>query len=161
EKFPPREVLLGQLERVVAAHPNTTFIGAHFGNNVEDLASVGRWLDQYPNFFVDIDARISELGRQPYSTRKFILKYQDRILFGTDTTPRREAFRIYYRFLETDDEYFDCAASHHLQGFWMIYGIFLPREVLEKIYHKNAERVLFRAAATADAKTPPPVADKT
>ncbi len=75
---------------------------------------------------VDIDARISELGRQPYAARRFFIKYQDRVMFGTDTTPRREAFRIYYRFLETDDEYFDCAASHHLQGFWMIYGIFLP-----------------------------------
>ena len=104
-----------------------------------------RWpskLDKYPNMYVDIDARISELGRQPYTARKFFLKYQDRIMFGTDTTPRREAFRIYYRFLETDDEYFDCAASHHLQGFWMIYGIYLPKEVLEKVYRKNAERVL-------------------
>jgi hypothetical protein len=63
-------------------------------------------------------------------------------MFGTDTTPRREAYRIYYRFLESDDEYFDCSASHHLQGFWMIYGIHLPREVLEKIYYRNAERLL-------------------
>jgi predicted TIM-barrel fold metal-dependent hydrolase len=139
EKFPPRKVILAQLERVVKKHPNTTFIGAHFGNNAEDLGEVARWLDTYPNFVIDIDARISELGRQPYTARKFFLKYQDRILFGTDTTPRREAFRIYYRFLETDDEYFDCAESHHLQGFWMIYGIFLPDEVLEKIYYKNAE----------------------
>ena len=64
-------------------------------------------------------------------------------MFGTDTTPRREAYRIYYRFLETDDEYFDCSASHHLQGFWNIYGIFLPKDVLEKVYRKNAERILF------------------
>lgn len=64
-------------------------------------------------------------------------------MFGTDTTPNREAFRIYYRFLETDDEYFDCSASHHRQGFWNIYGIFLPDEVLDKVYRKNAERILF------------------
>jgi hypothetical protein len=95
--------------------------------------------------FVDIDARISELGRQPYTTRRFFLKYQDRIMFGTDTTPKRDAYRIYYRFLETDDEYFDCAASHHRQGFWNIYGIFLPPEVLQKVYYQNAERVLFGA----------------
>jgi len=144
--YPKREDLLDQLEHVVAKHPNTTFIGAHFGNSAEDIGLVGRWLDKYPNYFVDIDARISELGRQPYSTRKFLIKYQDRVMFGTDTTPRRQAFRIYYRFLETDDEYFDCAESHHLQGFWMIYGVFLPKEVLEKIYHKNAERILFAAA---------------
>jgi predicted TIM-barrel fold metal-dependent hydrolase len=141
--LPSRQELLDQLERVVARHPKTTFIGAHFGNNAEDLISVGRWLDQYPNFHIDIDARISELGRQPYTARRFFIKYQDRIMFGTDTTPRRNAFQIYYRFLETDDEYFDCAASHHRQGFWMIYGISLPRDVLAKVYHRNAERLLF------------------
>ena len=151
-QFPKREELLEQFIRVVARHPKTTFIGAHFGNNVEDLATVGRWLDQYPNLYVDMDARISELGRQPYTARKFFLKYQDRIMFGTDTTPRREAFRIYYRFLETDDEYFDCSASHHLQGFWMIYGIFLPAEVLQKIYHQNAERLLFGITKTIAAR---------
>jgi predicted TIM-barrel fold metal-dependent hydrolase len=143
DKYPPQEELLKQFVNVVAAHPKTTFIGAHFGNNVEDLATVGKWLDEYPNLYVDLDARISELGRQPYTAHKFFVKYQDRILFGTDTTPRREAFRIYYRFLETEDEYFDCRDSHHLQGFWMIYGINLPKEVLEKVYSKNAERILF------------------
>lgn len=142
EKFPPRDELLEQRNRVIARHPQTTFIGAHFGNNPEDLETVGKWLDMYPNFYVDIDARINELGRQPYSCRRFFLKYQDRILFGTDTTPKADAFRLYYRFLETDDEYFDTAESHHRQGFWMIYGIFLPDEVLEKVYLTNASRLL-------------------
>ncbi len=141
--FPPRHELHEQRNRVIERHPETTFIGAHMGNNPEDLATVGSWLDRYPNFFIDIDARISELGRQPYTARRFFLKYQDRILFGTDTAPSSEAFRLYYRFLETDDEYWDPAKGHHQQGFWMIYGIFLPKEVLEKIYHKNAERVLY------------------
>ena len=141
-QFQPRLEILAQLNRVIAKHPKTTFICAHFGNNAEDMASVGKCLDQYPNMYIDLDARISELGRQPYTARKFFVKYQDRIMFGTDTNPRREAFRIYYRFLETDDEYFDCAASHHRQGFWMIYGIFLPPEVLAKVYYKNAERIL-------------------
>jgi predicted TIM-barrel fold metal-dependent hydrolase len=142
-QFPKRQDLLDQLHRVIERHPKTTFINTHFGNNAEDLASVAEKLDKYPNMYVDIDARISELGRQPYTARKFFLKYQDRIMFGTDTPPRREAYRIYYRFLETDDEYFDCSASHHRQGFWNIYGIFLPKDVLEKVYRKNAERVLF------------------
>jgi predicted TIM-barrel fold metal-dependent hydrolase len=143
EKFPRRQDLLDQLHRVIAKHSKTTFINTHFGNNAEDLASVAENLDKYPNMFVDIDARISELGRQPYTARKFFLKYQDRILFGTDTPPNRDAYRIYYRFLETDDEYLDCSAIHHLQGFWNIYGIFLPEPVLDKIYRKNAERILF------------------
>jgi predicted TIM-barrel fold metal-dependent hydrolase len=141
-KFPSFDQPHQELTRVIAKNPTTTFICAHFGNNAEDLATVGKWLDTYPNMYIDIDARISELGRQPYTARKFIIKYQDRIMFGTDTAPKTEAFRIYYRFLETDDEYFDCAESHHLQGFWMIYGIFLPKDVLEKVYRTNAIKVL-------------------
>ncbi len=140
-KYPKRQELLDQLHRVIARHPQTTFINTHFGNNAEDLASVADKLDKYPNMYVDIDARISELGRQPYATRRFFLKYPDRILFGTDTPPRREAYRTYYRFLETDDEYFDCSASHHRQGFWNIYGIYLPAPILAKVYRTNAERV--------------------
>jgi predicted TIM-barrel fold metal-dependent hydrolase len=153
DKFPSRDEILAQRNRAIARHPNTTFICAHFGNNPEDLATVGKWLDTYPNMFIDVDARISELGRQPYTVRKFILKYQDRIMFGTDTTPRRDAYRMYYRFLETDDEYFDCAGGHQRQGFWMIYGIFLPKDVLEKIYRTNAERLFFGHAAAAQGPT--------
>ncbi len=152
ERFPSRYEILMQRNRVIARHPKTTFICAHFANNPEDLAAVGRWLDSYPNMYVDVDARISELGRQPYTARKFFLKYQDRIMFGTDTAPDREAYRMYYRFLETDDEYFDCASGHHRQGFWMIYGLFLPDDVLKKIYHENAERIFFaRQAASSEA----------
>ncbi|CAN5405124.1 hypothetical protein BH11PLA2_BH11PLA2_27970 [soil metagenome] len=156
EKFPKREVLLDQLHRVIGRHPKTTFVNTHFGNNAEDLASVAEKLDKYPNMYVDIDARISELGRQPYATRKFFLKYQDRIMFGTDTTPKRDAFRIYYRFLETEDEYFDCAESHHLQGFWRIYGINLPPDVLEKVYRGNAERVLYGLKTDEEKKAMAP-----
>ncbi|HUT45844.1 MAG TPA: amidohydrolase family protein [Sedimentisphaerales bacterium] len=143
DEFPSHDEILAQRNRAIARHPETTFICAHFGNNPEDLATVGKWLDRYPNMVVDVDARISELGRQPYTARKFFLKYQDRIMFGTDTTPRRDAYRMYYRFLETDDEYFDCAGGHQRQGFWMIYGLFLPKDVLEKVYRTNAERLFF------------------
>ena len=77
-----------------------------------------------------------------YSARKFLLNYQDRVMFGTDTAPSAEAYRIYYRFLETDDEYFDPAGGHHLQGRWMIYGVHLPDGVLKKIYYQNALKIL-------------------
>lgn len=141
--LPSREELLAQPLRTVERHPKTVFIGAHVVSNSEDLETVGRWLDRYPNLYADIDARINELGRQPYTARRFFLKYQDRITFGTDTPPDREAYRVYYRFLETDDEYFDTARGHHRQGFWMVYGVYLPPEVLEKVYRKNAERILY------------------
>jgi predicted TIM-barrel fold metal-dependent hydrolase len=139
---PARAELHAQRNRVIGRHPETTFICAHLANDGEDLAEVGRWLDTYPNMVVEFGARISELGRQPYSARRFLIRYQDRVLFGSDTSPDRAAYRMYYRFLETDDEYFDPAAGHHRQGFWMIYGVFLPRGVLEKVYHRNAEQLL-------------------
>ncbi len=140
--YPAKDELIAQRNRVLARHPNTIFIGAHMGNMPEELDQVGMWLDVYPNFYVDIDARISELGRQPYTARRFFLKYQDRILFGTDTPCNAESYRVYYRFLETDDEYFDPTPAHKLQGRWMIYGLYLPDEVLEKIYNKNALKIL-------------------
>ena len=143
EKFPySKDEILDQLYRVIAKHPNTIFVSTHMGNLAEDLGRVAGWLEQYPNMYVDIDARISELGRQPYTARKFIIKYQDRVLFGTDTPPDAEAYQVYYRFLETDDEYFDPVKSHHQQGRWMIYGINLPDDVLEKVYNKNALKIL-------------------
>jgi len=142
DDFPSKEEILAQRNRVFARHPNTIFIGAHMGTLPEELHVVANWLDLYPNFYVDIDARISDLGRQPYTARKFMIAYQDRILFGTDTEPNAEAYQIYYRFLETDDEYFDPAGGHHRQARWMIYGIHLPDEVLEKLYNKNALKIL-------------------
>lgn len=156
DKFPySKNDILDQLYRVIAKHPNTTFVSTHMGNLAEDLGRVSAWLDKYPNMYVDIDARISELGRQPYTARKFLIKYQDRVLFGTDTPPDAEAYKVYYRFLETDDEYFDPAKSHHLQGRWMIYGVYLPDEVLEKIYNKNAQKILGMQKTTQiiDSKT--------
>ena len=141
-QYPTNEEILAQRNRMIARHPNTIFIGAHLGSSAEDLESLSTWLEKYPNFYVDLCARISELGRQPYTARKFMIKYQDRILFGSDTPPDAKAYRVYYRFLETDDEYIDPAPSHHLQGRWMIYGLYLPDNVLEKIYNKNAQKIL-------------------
>ena len=142
DQYPEKEEILAARNRVIARHPDTIFIGAHFGNLPEELETVAGWLDSWPNFYVDIDARISELGRQPYSARRFFIKYQDRILFGTDTPCRADAYRLYFRFLETDDEYIDPTSAHKLQGRWMIYGLYLPDEVLEKIYNKNALKIL-------------------
>lgn len=150
--FPDRAELHAQRLRVIERHPRTTFLCAHLANDAEDLTTVASWLDSHPNMFVDIDARISELGRQPYSARKFLIKYQDRVTFGTDTAPNAEAYRMYFRFLETDDEYFDPAGGHHRQGFWMIYGVFLPDEVLAKLYNGNAKRLLFGLGAEKEAR---------
>jgi predicted TIM-barrel fold metal-dependent hydrolase len=139
--YPPKAALLAQRNRIIARHPKTTFVALHVANHPEDLAEVSRWLDQYPNMNVEIGARLNELGRQPYSARAFFLKYADRILFGTDSTPRDTTYRTYFRFLETFDEHFDYFTSQ-TQGRWKIYGIGLPDAVLEKVYRTNARRIL-------------------
>ncbi|MBL7736705.1 MAG: amidohydrolase [Chitinophagaceae bacterium] len=143
DQFPSKEEILEQRNRVMRRHPNTIFIGAHMGCLPEDLGTVSLWLEQFPNFYIEISARIGELGRQPYTARKFMIKHQDRILFGTDSYPDAEAYRLHYRFLETSDEYIDRSAgskNHHER--WMMYGLYLPDEVLEKIYNKNALKIL-------------------
>lgn len=141
--FPPFLQIVNDLADLVYRHPQTTFIGAHVGCYAENLGWVSAVLDRCPNFYVDMAARIGELGRQPYTTRRFFLQYADRILFGSDFGPDLDAYQVYYRFLETDDEYFNYNAGEiPLQGRWYIYGIHLPEEVLEKIYFRNAERVL-------------------
>ncbi|MEX0769112.1 MAG: amidohydrolase family protein [Balneolaceae bacterium] len=142
DEFPEKEEILAQRNRVISRHSNTTFIATHMANLPEELGRVSMWLEQYPNMYVDLSARISELGRQPYTARKFIIKHQDRVLFSTDTPPNTDAYRVYYRFLETNDEYINADPSHHRQGRWRIYGLYLPDEVLEKIYNKNALKIL-------------------
>ncbi|NWG12286.1 MAG: amidohydrolase family protein [Acidobacteria bacterium] len=84
----------------------------------------------------------SEIGRQPYTARKFLLRYQDRVMFGTDTRTSAEAHRVYWQFLETEDEYFDVSKSHHFQGRRQVYGMYLPDDVLEKICYKNAMKLI-------------------
>lgn len=137
------EQLMEMQENLLRNHPDTTFIIAHGGSYTENLNQVGLWLDKYPNMNVDIAARISELGRQPFTSKKFFQQYQDRILFGTDGGPSVSAYPVYYRFLETDDEYFSYSNGPIPgQGRWNIYGICLEDEILEKIYYKNAEKLI-------------------
>lgn len=134
--------LLEQRNRVFRRHPQTTFVGAHVGESGEDLAFVRRMLEQHPNVLIDISARTPELGRQPYTSRKLFLDFPDRILFGTDLLPEIEMYRLYYRFLETADEYFEYPSHASRQGRWNIYGLFLPDEVLKKVYRDNALKLL-------------------
>ncbi|MBD3328179.1 amidohydrolase family protein, partial [Candidatus Peregrinibacteria bacterium] len=133
EEFPSLDELFAQRSRMMERHSDTIFIGPHMGSHASDLATAARMLDRHPNLYYDISGRVAELGRQPYSARKFLLKYQDRILFGTDRYPGRTSqprYRVYYRFLETDDEHFDYHEhTFPPTGEWKIYGVFLPDDV--------------------------------
>ena len=151
--FPSTRELFEARNRVFARHPKTTFISLHVGNKAEDLGYVSECLDRYPNMNVETGARVGELGRQPRASRRFFDRYQDRIVFGTDAVPHGKEtpqqifgealYEIYFRFLETEDEYFDYApAPVPPQGRWRIYGIGLPDAILRKVYNENAARLL-------------------
>jgi predicted TIM-barrel fold metal-dependent hydrolase len=172
--WPSWEALYKAFERRVARHPHTNFIGVHFGNDPEDPDTVARMLDKYPNLYIDTAARVPEIGRHdPEKMRRFFIKYQDRILFGTDTgvgesqeemmygsngaDPPTEAdekrfFTATWRYFETRDRHFESPTP--IQGRWKIDGVGLPEAVLRKIYFENAARLLkwkppLRAAARA------------
>lgn len=143
DEFPSRQELLDARNRIIARHPKTQFIGAHIANNAEDLAVVGEWLDTYPNLWIEPASRIAELGRQPFTARKFLIKYADRLLFGTDGPFPEKRVRTYWRFFETHDESFDYSEKvPPPQGLWQIHGVQLPDEVLKKLYHENAMRLI-------------------
>jgi predicted TIM-barrel fold metal-dependent hydrolase len=153
--FPSFANLMAARDRVYARHPKTAFVSLHVGHDAENLAFVGESMDRFANMTVELGARIGELGRQPRASRAFFEKYQDRIFFGTDAVPppdgdnypqqvfKDQLYEIYYRFLETEDEYFDYApAPVPPQGRWCIYGLGLTEGILKKVYHDNAARLL-------------------
>jgi len=136
--------LLEALEGLVAANPGTTFVAAHVAGAAEDLDLVERLLDAHANLYVDIAARIAELGRQPRRARELLLRHADRVLFGTDVfPPDTREYAISFRFLETEDEHFAYSSDDPPpQGRWRISGLGLPGDVLKMIYADNARRVI-------------------
>ncbi|HQK82777.1 MAG TPA: amidohydrolase family protein [Atribacter sp.] len=142
-QFPSFLEVIEQFANRIRRHKKTQFIGCHVASYAENLTWVSSLLDECPNLCVDISERIGELGRQPYTTRKFFIQYADRIIFGIDRLPDKVWYQIYARFLETDDEYFNYDPTYPpRQGRWFIYGIYLPDEVLGKVYYKNLSRIL-------------------
>jgi predicted TIM-barrel fold metal-dependent hydrolase len=150
-QFPSKLSVLEARDRVIARHVRTTFVALHLANWPENLDYVAAELERYPNMMVEFGARQAELGRQPRRAREFFIKYQDRIMFGTDNGMDAEMYRNHFRWLETADEYFDYW-GYPGQGRWKIYGMELPDPVLEKIYHLNAERIFRRFNSAAELR---------
>jgi predicted TIM-barrel fold metal-dependent hydrolase len=136
---PSWEQVMNEHFTVFRKHPNTTFISAHMAWMGNDLARLGKMLDEIPNMYTEIGAIIYEPGRQPRFAREWFTKYQDRVLFGKDIWAPEE-YHVYFRVLETADEYFDYYRRRH--AFWKMYGLELPDEVLKKLYYKNALKII-------------------
>lgn len=136
-------------ENMHRKHPKTRFVNAHMAMLYYDPAKLATFLDTYPNADIELSATFQDLGRAPRLWREFLIKYQDRVLFGTDGSPARGAddfWRPHWRTLETLDEYFPHPAQVRTpsgspgHGRWQISGLGLPDEVLRKIYYRNALR---------------------
>ena len=138
EEYPSFEQLVRERNNLFRRHPRTTFVMAHLGWQANDLATLGRLLDEMPNVLTEVGAVLYDIGRQPRAARDFFIKYQDRILFGKDSF-QPEEYPYYWRVFETRDDYFEYYRDYH--AFWRLYGIDLPDEVLRKLYYANALRM--------------------
>lgn len=138
-KVPSFEEIMAEQHSVFRKHPNTKFIDAHLGWFGNDLERLGKLFDEMPNVYTELGAVLAELGRQPKAARTFMIKYQDRIMFGKDTY-KMEEYYTYFRVLETGDEYFDYYRKRHAH--WKMYGLELPDSVLKKVYYQNALQVI-------------------
>jgi uncharacterized protein len=130
------EELLATRDRLLERHPDTTFIACHLSNQGHDLGALSAALDNYPNLYLDISARDYEIGRTPRAAKRFLTRYQDRVLFGTDMGMQKSMYQSWWRLLETDDEYMTGRV------WWPYYGLDLTESVLESLYRANALRIM-------------------
>ena len=147
-EYPSYEDQIRARDRLVEMHPDLVFIGCHLGSLEWNVDSLALRLDRYPNMAVDISARICHLQYQSAKdvkrVRDFCIKYQDRLLYGTDVTyngsNNPDAFkkRMHetwiddWKYLTSDDE----MTSSKFRGTFK--GLKLPRSVVDKIYYGNA-----------------------
>jgi predicted TIM-barrel fold metal-dependent hydrolase len=148
---PRHEVIEKARENMHRKHPKTRFVNAHLAMLYYDPQKLAAFLDAYPNGDVEISATLQDIGRAPRLWREFIIKYQDRVLLGSDGNPNRqpdEFWTPHWRCLETYDEYFyhpaqiRTAGGSPGHGRWNISGLGLPDAVLRKVYYANALRHL-------------------
>ena len=147
--FPTHTEIITARDRILERHPGLKFVGAHLGSLEFDVTELARRFDRYPNFAVDVSARLGDLMCQdPEKVRTFFLEYSDRILFGTDivmlepfssldadTVTRRceemrQVYDDYFQYFETDR-----LTAHAGQS---SSGINLPESVLHRFYFENA-----------------------
>ena len=138
-QFPSFETINTERDNLFRKHPRTKFIMAHLGWHANNLARVAKIFDEMPNVYGEVGAVLYDLGRQPRTAHDFLVKYQDRVLFGKDSYQPDE-FPYYWRVFETSDEYFDYYRDYH--AFWKLYGLDLPDPVLRKLYYQNALKLV-------------------
>lgn len=139
------DALVTTLERAAQKHRKTIFIAAHLVNLDYDLTRLGQMFDRNPNVYADVSARFDEIAPIPKFVNRFLQKYPDRVVYGTDMTYNQRMFSHTFRILESEDEHFYSTYQYH----WPLYGCGLPDSVLKKVYGENVRNVLKRARASA------------
>jgi uncharacterized protein len=128
------------LERSASRHRKTTFIACHFANLDYDLTHLGEAFDRNPNLYADISARYAETAPIPRFASQFYAKYSDRLVYGTDMGFDKDMYHVTFRILESQDEHF-----YEIEQFgyhWPLYGLGLSDEILQRVYHDNAAKLL-------------------
>jgi predicted TIM-barrel fold metal-dependent hydrolase len=128
------------LERTAARHRKTTFVACHFANLDYDLAHLGEVFERNPNLYADISARYAETAPIPRFASQFYAKYSDRLVYGTDMGFDKAMYRVTFRILESQDEHF--YETEQFGYHWPLYGLGLSDEVLQRVYHENAAKLL-------------------
>jgi len=142
---PSKTKILAARDHLLAENPNLRIVGAHLGSMESDVDQLAQRLDRYPNFAVDTAARVHTLMLQPRNkVRAFFIKYQDRILYGTDlqALPGDDVSKTVHGW-EHDyaHEWKYFATDETLESDrGKVQGLKLPPEVLRKLYHDNAVR---------------------
>jgi predicted TIM-barrel fold metal-dependent hydrolase len=136
--------MVEKLETTAARHPRTTFVACHLANLDYDLERLGGILERVPNLYADISARYAETAVTPRAAARFLTRWQDRVLYGTDMGFEEDMYRLTFRILETEDEHF---YAPRFEYHWSYSGFGLAPAVLEKLYRGNALEVARRAAA--------------
>jgi predicted TIM-barrel fold metal-dependent hydrolase len=143
-QFPSKQSILAARDRILEQNPKLRVVGVHLGSMEKSLDNIAQRLDKYPNFAIDTAARMEYLMFTPREqVRNFLIKYQDRVLYGTDldllatakvTETLKEWQSTYardWKFLATD-EIFTVDGKQ-------VHGLSLPRPVLQKMFHDNAK----------------------
>jgi predicted TIM-barrel fold metal-dependent hydrolase len=140
---PKKKEILDARDRLLAKNPKLRVVGAHLGSMEEDLEGLGERFERYPNFAVDTAARVVHFAVKPSDkVRAFILKYQDRIVYGTDLEVAKDenvqdAIKEWVDQYARDWRYFATRDKFEYDGH-QTQGLGLPPAVLRKLYHANA-----------------------
>jgi predicted TIM-barrel fold metal-dependent hydrolase len=158
---PSYQTLMAARDRFVRRHPHLIFVGAHLASLEWSVDALAQFLDAYPNATVDLAARMSQVqyqsARNRDAVRRFFIRYQDRILYGTDLTespggspdraqnPPMEpgSFSIEAdQFWRSDWIYLATSMLQHIDAIETdVEGLALPSSVINKIYYANAMRI--------------------